>query len=273
MTVCVAIKVHDCLVFAADSAVTLRSPAFFNVYNHGYKVFNLYKGLPIVAMTAGMGNFGAASISTLAKDLRIELTRGSKIPLDPNSYTIEEVANKARDFFSDKYRNVNPPPADPHSFEFWIGGYSANEFLGEIWKLEINNGKIKDPSQIADSAVENRICWGGQINVINRILLGVDPNLAADLISHGVSANDLAAIQNKHQTPLLESSMPVQDAIDLADFLVYAAKRYSGFLPGATVVGGETDIATVTRHEGFKWIRRKHFYPLDLNPMETDHVS
>ncbi len=43
-------------------------------------------------------------------------------------------------------------------------------------------------------------------------------------------------------------------------------------VPGADIVGGETDIATVTKHEGFKWIRRKHYYPPELNLMETDHV-
>ena len=269
MTICVAIKVYDCLVFAADSATTLRSVGVRNVYNHGYKVFNLYKGLPIVAMTAGMGNFGAASISTLAKDLRILLTRR----MDTNQYTIEEVSMLAKDFFSEKYRAIDPPPSDPHSFEFWIGGYGAENSLGEIWKLEINNGIIGPPVQIADSTVENQICWGGQYHVINRILLGIDSRIVEELRARGVNENDLIEVQNKYQTPLLESSMPVQDAIDLADFLVYAAKQYTAFLPGASTVGGETDIATVTRHEGFKWIRRKHFYPAHLNPMETDHAS
>ena len=273
MTICVAIKVYDCLVFAADSAVTLEAPGHFNIYNHGYKVFSLYKGLPIVAMTAGLGNFGAASVSTLAKDLRIELTRSTTNHINKNAYTIEEVVNKSRDFFSEKYRKIYPPISKPHSFEFWIGGYGSDEFLGEIWKLEINNGTIKDPEQIADSAMEDRICWGGQGQVIHRILLGIDPNITSELLLHGVSEKDLAAIQSRHQTPLLASSMPVQDAIDLADFLVYAAKRYAAFLPMANVVGGDTDIATVTRHEGFKWVRRKHYYPQHLNPMETDHVS
>jgi len=66
--------------------------------------------------------------------------------------------------------------------------------------------------------------------------------------------------------------MPIQDAIDLADFLAETAKRYFRFLPGADIVGGETDIATITRYEGFRWIRRKHYYPAHLNPMETGHA-
>ena len=44
-----------------------------NIWNHGIKVFNLHKQLPIVAMAAGMGNFGPISVSDLAKYLRQEL--------------------------------------------------------------------------------------------------------------------------------------------------------------------------------------------------------
>jgi hypothetical protein len=37
-----------------------------NVYRHGNKVFNLCRGLPICAMTAGMGSIGRAPIHALA---------------------------------------------------------------------------------------------------------------------------------------------------------------------------------------------------------------
>lgn len=42
--------------------------------------------------------------------------------------------------------------------------------------------------------------------------------------------------------------------------------------PDAVTVGGELDVATVTKHEGFKWINRKHYYSRELNPLETDHA-
>ena len=68
-------------------------------------------------------------------------------------------------------------------------------------------------------------------------------------------------------------TMPVQDAIELAElFLTETTKSFYRFLPGADIVGGDTDIAVVTRHEGFKWIKRKHYYPAELNPLETDHA-
>lgn len=83
---------------------------------------------------------------------------------------------------------------------------------------------------------------------------------------------DLFAKKN-FEINLAQSSMPVQDAIDLAEFLVDTTKGFFRFKLGADTVGGDTDIAVVTRHEGFKWIKRKHYYPHHLNPLETDHVD
>lgn len=57
-----------------------------------------------------------------------------------------------------------------------------------------------------------------------------------------------------------------QDAIDLAEFLVHLTIMFSRFSPGAPSVGGPIEIAAVTKHEGFKWIKRKHYYEQRLNP-------
>ncbi len=64
VTICVGVQVNDCLVFAADSAVTLsygtapNGTEIINVLRHGHKVFNLHRDLPICAMTCGLGNIG-----------------------------------------------------------------------------------------------------------------------------------------------------------------------------------------------------------------------
>jgi len=127
MTVCVAVKVHDCIVFAADSASSLIDgatgdgrPLIPNVYAHGNKVFNLKKLLPIAAMTCGMGNIGPVSISTLAKDLRQRFDGTDPVwRIDPENYTIQEVAEKAKVFFFDEhYCALELKPNGPHEFQF-----------------------------------------------------------------------------------------------------------------------------------------------------------
>jgi hypothetical protein len=31
-------------------------------------------------------------------------------------------------------------------------------------------------------------------------------------------------------------------------------------------VGGDIDVAIISKSEGFVWIKRKHYFPADLNP-------
>lgn len=278
MTVCVAVKVHDCIVFAADSATSLVSSngdgtsGISNVYFHGNKVFNLKKGLPIAAMTCGMGNIGPVSISTLTKDFRQLLTDGPpEWRVDNAAYTMEEVAHKARKFFyDDKYAALVHKPVGPHSFEFWLGGNDTSEIHGEIWKVAIINGQCADPEKIAGQSDFN-LFYGGQPEAINRLVLGYSQRLPAALLDAGLVQQNLepmmAHIQDHTFEQLAIPAMPVQDAIDLADFLVDTTKRFVRFQLGADVVGGATDICAVTKHEGFKWIRRKHYFTTALNPV------
>ena len=242
-----------------------------NIWNHGLKVFNLCEGLPIVSMTAGMAHFGPISVSNMTKDLRQQLSKNED-SLDPNQYTIEDVAEKADDFFFEQYNQIQPPPADPHPFEFWIGGYGSAASHGEIWKIEIRDGNKVGKTQLVKAEDDSFVIWGGQLEPISRLILGISPSVHQHLLNLDISEDAINDIRNQIQTPLVNSAMPVQDAIDLADFLVDTTKRYFAFHYGATVVGGETDIATVTKHEGFKWIRRKHYYPKHLNRRDNDHV-
>lgn len=284
VTICVAVCVHDGIVFAADSATSLveRTAAgaslISNVYRHGNKVFNLYKGLPICAMTAGMGSIGFAPIHALAKDFRrLMRTGGSEYFIDRDSYTVEAIATMARKFlFEEKYQLLPEPLPAPHSLEFWVGGFSAGSETHELWKIEIVNGTCEAPSRLCGGG-QTGLCWGGQPAPIQRLLMGYDPILLAEALTvAGVSEDELpqlmSMIRSRTETHLHDAAMPIQDAIDLADFLVDLAKRYYRFLPGADTVGGDTDIAVVTRHEQFKWIKRKHFYSAALNPRETDHA-
>ncbi len=268
ITVCVAIKVNDGIVFAADSAVSLTttftdgSSVVANVWNHGLKVFNLHRDLPIVAMFAGMANFGHISISYLAKDLRISLEHKFK----EKAYNFNEVVDFTYKYIQDEYLKSYPSPLPSHSFEFWIGGYDYPNKNGEIWKFEIQQGQWLSPTQLVAPEIPDHILWGGQTQAISRLLVGYDP-----LIPQTFNL-DISKLK-QFQTPLVHSAMPLQDAIDLAYFLVDMTKKYFAYLPGADIVAGDTDIATVTKHEGFKWINRKHYYQAEFNRRNAGHVT
>lgn len=283
MTICVAVKVHDGLVFAADSASSLVSvqpngqTGVANVYGHGNKVFNLYKGLPVCAMTCGMGNIGASSISTVAKDFRLAIGKKGDWYVDPKKYTILEITEKARKyFFEERFKTLPEQEQSASSLEFYIGGYGSSSDHPEIYRFVISN-KACNQVDTVRSAEQNGVFFSGQPEALNRLVYGFSQSVPQVLKNSGVDDAEiqklLSAVASDPRTQLVSAAMPTQDAILLADFLVETTKGFVRFLPGADTVGGETDIATVTRHEGFKWIRRKHYYPAQINRLETDHAK
>lgn len=282
MTICVAVKVHDCLVFAADSASSIvynvpgAAPQIARVYEHGNKVFNLLRDAPICAMTSGLGNIGSASISSVAKDFR-RLAADSASPwhIDVTNYSMVEVAQKIRSYiFDERITKAGITIAPATSLQFWIGGYGSADQNPEVWQVLIEGNTCGPEALMMDGDTCGWQC-GGQPEALNRLILGYSQKLPGLLTAEGVDAaiasKVMAAVGNDPEFQVIEASMPTQDAIALTDFLAETVKGYVRFLPGPDTVGGHTDIAVVTKHEGFKWIKRKHYYPPNLNA-ETNHV-
>jgi hypothetical protein len=78
----------------------------------------------------------------------------------------------------------------------------------------------------------------------------------------------MSAVHNQLGIQLVEPPMPIQDAIDLAEFFVTTTAGLSRFRRGAATVGGPVESAAITKHEGFKWVKRKHYFSDSLNPRE-----
>lgn len=282
MTIAISLKVNDGLVLAADSATTLFSQepdggpsGVVNVYNNANKVFNLVKGKPIGAVTWGAGSIGAASISTLMKDLRFLLSKpnNKKWGLSPKSYTIQEVAEKVRRFmFEERYIPAFREWTNKPSLGFIVAGYSARADEAEEYQIDIVNGECDAPHLLRKKE-ESGITWNGQPEAIYRLLVGFSPHLPTVLEANlGVPRDQIepamALIRDALNLPLVIPPMPLQDAIDLAEFLVDLTIKYSRFGPGAPTVGGPIEIAAISKHEHFRWIQRKYYYRRELNPEE-----
>lgn len=65
---------------------------------------------------------------------------------------------------------------------------------------------------------------------------------------------------------LISLAMPLQDAIDLVKYMIDVTVGFVRFTPGPPTVAEPIDIAAITKHEGSRWVRRKHYYSPDLNP-------
>lgn len=295
MSIAVLIGVHDGIVLAADSASTLTitaapgpmgAPAgIANVYDNANKIFNLHKGLPIGCVTFGSGSIGNSSIGTLIKDLRRGLmtkeTR-DKFGFDPTNYTMKGVCGILAQFLEDACAKQNPALIPSTDIGLLVGGYSTDASLGESFRVEIKAGKASEPRQLRGSD-QAGISWGGMGEAIQRLVLGFSPGIfqvLADVSgAEGKSASTGKEVyeslnqlfMTRCQAPLVFAPMPIQDAIDLARFLVHASIMFSRFMPGAQMVGGPIEIAAITKHEQFKWIDRKHYYQQIMN-WEPRHV-
>jgi hypothetical protein len=278
LTIAISVKVHDGLVLAADSASTIMAgqggvQGVYNVYNNANKVFNLYKGLPIGGITWGAGSIGHASISTLVKDLRKRfMGNDPNWKFDPNPYTMEEVAKRTREFlFEELYEPLYQAVPDNEKPElgFLVAGYSSGQDLAEEWLIQISRAGCPAPSLVRPQQ-ECGVIWFGQPEAINRLLLGWGTALPSVLQDLGVPDDQIgpamAQITTALSTPLVIPPMPIQDTIDLAEFLVHLTIMYSRFSPGAPTVGGPIESAAITKHEGFKWVKRKHYYDRRFNP-------
>jgi hypothetical protein len=283
LTIAISIKINDGLVLASDSASTVIGQTetgqlqALNVYNNAVKVFNLCKGLPIGAITWGAGSVGQASTATIIKDLRQLLTEGDEKhawKLDRSNFAVEAVAHRLKEFVFDEFyaHAYQQIPEQRPDLGFIIAGYSSRAPMAEEYKVEMKSGTLDGPTRLR-SREEIGMTWGGNPEAVNRLLAGVSSALPGVLqnlfkIPTAQLPQVMSTIQQNLQLPLVLPAMPLQDAIDLADFLVDLTIKFSRFMPGAPTVGGPIEIAAISKHEGFRWVKRKYYFDGALNPRE-----
>jgi hypothetical protein len=301
MTIAVAVKVHDGVVLAADSAASIMHPQGGPpglaawVYNNANKVVRFMRELPVGGVTWGSGSIGPVSISTLARDLTQRFCESSPSgwSVAPVNYTMKDVAEKTRRFFfEEKYLAAYPVPPVPTtpptggaapalparpSLGLLIAGFSTGADLAEVYRIEINDGNCPAPI-LAQSAEATGYLWYGQPDALDRLLLGYDARLRSvfeqllqqvgvPLPQLGTVVDGLMAqVTQGFDIPLHTPPMLIQDAIDLAAFLVQTAIGFSRFRAGSPTVGGPIEIAAITKHDGFRWVRHKEYYDRQLNP-------
>ena len=281
MTVAVGVKVFDGIVLATDSATTLGlDGGGAQVYNTANKLFQLHRELPIAAMTWGLGSIGDASISTLAKDLRRRLMGrdpGFAWALDPAAYSIEQVANYVVDMiFSELYDPIiaahlagSPTGTEAPFLGFMVAGFSAGSRQTEAWTISIEAPGVKPVPELAIKPDQSGWVVYAMSEATQRLFNGWDPTIPEKLAA--VVPAQMPAIMGvleAERRMAVPAAMPFADAINFAKFLVEVTAGYSHFLLGPDVVGGPIDIAGISRHEGFRWIERKHYYRPELNPKE-----
>lgn len=278
MTIAISIKVNDGVVLASDSATTIRqikengTAGVLNVYENAEKIFNLYKGKPVGIITWGSGSIGQFSIPTLIKDFQKLIEKDDRYQIDEENYTMEEIAHKFKNYiFEEKYEKqyAKLEKEQRPRLGFMICGYSPGEDFAEEYIISIFKGNCRGPELIRNKEMTGA-SWQGEPEAVGRLYLGFSNKLKTVLKKHlqleEEQADDVIQECKKQlQVPLVVPAMPIQDAIDLASFFVETTVRFSKFMPGPPTVSGPTEIAAITKHEGFQWVSRKYYFDKDVN--------
>lgn len=271
MTIVVTVKVTDGIVLASDSATTFSDSAGtpVKVYNNANKVFNLVKGLPLGAMTYGAGSIGAASIATLSKDLRAHFNNAdSPYFFHRSSYTVQDIAQKCQQFFQDQFNRAYPQGLPNSVMGYRVVGYGSDDSLAQGWEFFVGDA-FNQPAWQFYSESQYGPRWAGDGEALNRLVLGFSEQIVPGLVDAGMDAANWPSVKemlvNKSYRELYLTAMPIQDAIELARYLAETAAKFSHFSLLAPTIGGPIELATITKHEGFKWVARKHYFPSNLN--------
>jgi hypothetical protein len=60
--------------------------------------------------------------------------------------------------------------------------------------------------------------------------------------------------------------MAKQELAHLAEALVNITSLKRKFSAGEETVAGPIDVAVISKNDGFVWVKRKHYFPSELNP-------
>jgi 20S proteasome alpha/beta subunit len=258
VTVLVSVKINDGVVMAADSASSFASGM---IYNNSRKIVNIREGLPVGAMVTGAGGIGNESIDTLLKDLRRRLSGEEAAyadwALDPANYSMQGVASRVRQFLFEEKSLA-------HDATAWtkvrLCGYSSGQSLAEVWEVNLMGDICAAPSCVQNEQ-EFGLRWDGEYEALDRLVFGLGTRFNEFAVKHGLSERQAAELREKLVPDLYEllfvEAMPMQDAIDLARYLVETTIgfiKYSVARP--KTVGGPIEIAAISKHEGFQWVQR-----------------
>ncbi|HUZ66885.1 MAG TPA: hypothetical protein VMU56_04390 [Beijerinckiaceae bacterium] len=255
MSIAVSIKVQDGVVLASDSCVLHKGQIYFNAD----KTVAPVRGLPIGAMISGDGAIGLTSVLNHLRDFGQQaVLKTSPLRVDRATYSLRSVVSAIADHLSDAsvHESANTLTS------LIVSGYSAQNNLPETWRILLD-GRVRVEPELIWGPNEYGITWDGERECLDRLLCGTSHQLRSVAQEFGMSGDAagrfVARVGEACESDLVSPGMPLHDAIDLARFLVETTIAFIGFCLDRQpkLVGGMVDIATITRHDGFRWIQRK----------------
>jgi hypothetical protein len=140
-----------------------------------------------------------------------------------------------------------------------VAGYSQQNGFAEEWEfyLPVDQAPLSvRPETTFGSS------WRGIEAPISRLYKGFDPYIPLALANAGVEDDVIEQITDviqDFQMQIVYPGMPVQDAINLAAYMLRTTIGYDFFQIGVPSCGGPLQLGVILPGEGFRWIQEPRF--------------
>jgi hypothetical protein len=170
--------------------------------------------------------------------------------------SVEDFATRLSDFFLDQWNARKGGTGD--AMEFIVAGYDEDAPYGRLFVSAIPIAPKPVEKLVDDFGIQ----WGGQSEITSRILNGCDNNTFELIFNKfAVPAGERSAlageVHNASGAKIPYQFLPLQDCVDLSVLLIRSTAQILDYQVGIRGVGGNIDVATITRREGFQYVQRK----------------
>jgi hypothetical protein len=266
-------------VLAADSRVTLRSvtavpgrmfgpaapasmPAIQSTYfDNATKLLSLADHPYVGIVTYGNGAIGTTEPRTAHSYMpEFEATLATNAG-KPTRCSVEEMATELGSFFAAQWKAAGVPE-ETDSMVFLVAGFDEDAPYGRIFRVSVPN--ILTPVELEVNTFG--AAWGGTTYFLDRLIGGTAPmakTIARETLElTEEQEQDLAQRwRERLSLKIPYQFLPLQDCVDLATFLVKMTATVFTWTVGSQGVGGEIDVATITRADGFRAVHQKSIHP------------
>ncbi len=268
MSLGIAFKGAEGIVLAADSRVTLttvsQTPmgpvAIPSTFDNATKLLRVSGHKYVGAITYGLGAIGTTLPRTAHSFMpEFEAALFKKYPKEKR-ISVELFATDLSEFFQRQWtdQKMSMTPAPGTEMVFIVGGYDEDEPYGRLFEITIPTQPKPKEQQTGSFG----LIWGGQREFTDRLITGFDPRLP-ELTKQFLKLTDdqrgglEAHLKTQLQAPIPFQFLPLQDCVDLAILLIKTTITVQTFLVGVRGVGGQIDLATITRTDGLEPIQLK----------------
>ncbi len=257
MSLGIVIKGAEGLVLAAESRVTIGAQPPQGQPIH----VNFDNATKLLSFSSPNTAVGAVTYGQAAVGLR---TPHSFMPefeggLPQQRLSVHEFAEHLSNFFMQQWQTTMPSDYPGPNMTFVVAGFNEGEPYGRVFLIDIPRNPA--PVEQNPNPGEFGITWGGQREIVDRLIQGFDHNLP-EIVSSTLNLQPQQLQSVKEALNVLQMSiplpaMPLQDCVDLAVFFVRTTITAQRLTVGIRGCGGPIDVATITRRGGLRFIQRK----------------